>query len=622
MSPNHPSANDSRLKLEIDRIDLLYRQNIWGLAALILFCASYLLVGWRTESRSFLVVWGSLVALSGLIRLLLTVAWKKTKTSVKTVRQAQLWGRAAELFLLSSGLAWAAIGWQIPHQPSHLQLVTLITVMVMSAGAISAYSASFAAMMVVLLPAISFTSISLIRTDSTMLNWAGWLILAGAILGAVVGKNLSRYILHSLQLSVQNSQLVDELAREVAKLEEAQRDLHKNEGLRRERSEHEAANRAKSILLANASHEIRTPLAAINGFAAMILSNPKLEPELRDDLKMVLRNGKYLVSLVNDLIDLSKLESDQIYIQTGSVDPVSEMNEVIALLQPQFSAKGLSISFEVQGELPKKIETDSTRLREILINLLTNAYKFTDRGTISIRARFDSLAQIMTFAVTDTGIGIDPQAAKQLFQPFSRGDSVRVQRTEGSGLGLALSRRLAKLLGGDLVLAASDYGRGSTFELTIATGGTLEASEQPRLSAPAGSVALQSIPVSEKALFGRKILVVDDAPDLQILMRRFLEKQGAIIEIRSNGQEAIDCTEHQQYDLILMDIKMPVMDGYVAANLIRKNGYKSPMIAVTAHASADDRQRCYQNGFDAYISKPVDFEHLVDDLAKHLPTIH
>ncbi|RYZ85282.1 MAG: response regulator [Proteobacteria bacterium] len=488
--------------------------------------------------------------------------------------------------------------------------------MIMSSGAISAYSASFVAMMAVLVPAISSTSLSLILAENEILNWAGWLVLGGACLGMVVGKNLSRYILHSLNLSVQNSLLAEELALKVAKLEVAQADLLKNEALRRERSEHEAANQAKSILLANASHEIRTPLAAINGFADMILTSPKLDPDLRDDLKMVLRNGKYLVSLVNDLIDLSKLESDQIYIEKAVIDPLNETKEVIALLLPQFSAKGLKLEFSYEGQLPKRIETDPTRLREILINLLTNAYKFTDEGVIKVVARFSHDSNSITFSVSDTGIGIDPRVAKLLFQPFSRGESLRVQRTEGSGLGLALSKRLAKLLGGDLVILQDPANRGTTFELTIDAGHPNEATT-PRSQR---TQRLDSAPQGQGLLTGRKILVVDDAPDLQVLMKRFLEKQGADIEIRSNGQEALDSTLDGIYDLILMDIKMPVMDGYAAANFIRKNGYKLPMIAVTAHASADDRQRCYQNGFDAYISKPVDFEHLVDDLAKHLVT--
>ncbi len=388
------------------------------------------------------------------------------------------------------------------------------------------------------------------------------------------------------------------------------------EKLQRELTEHEAASRAKSIFLANASHEIRTPLAAINGFADMALHNPKLPQDARQDVQMILRNGKYLVSLVNDLLDLSKIESGQIYIEPTRVWIAREIEDIVALVKPMIEAKNLDLRVIFRTKIPEHVQTDVTRFREVMINLITNSIKFTDKGKIKIEVTFEPTKAgdgIIKIIVSDTGIGISSQEMANLFKPFVRGSGERVQKVQGSGLGLSLSKNLARLLGGDLVLLRSKENDGSEFEFSFTTGSVDDVrmlSSAQATQARAEAYRLDS----GKPLHGRSILVVDDSPDLQVLMKRFLEARGAKVEIRANGKEAVDRLNEKSYDLVLMDIKMPVMDGYTAADILRHNHYVGPLMAVTAHASAEDRQRCFQAGFDSYVSKPVDFQNLTEDV--------
>ncbi|MEK7355640.1 MAG: response regulator [Bdellovibrionota bacterium] len=392
--------------------------------------------------------------------------------------------------------------------------------------------------------------------------------------------------------------------------------IKEQEELKRELTEHEAASRAKSVFLANASHEIRTPLAAINGFADMALHDPTLPEEARRDVQMILRNGKYLISLVNDMLDLSKIESGQIYIEKTRLSVAREIHDLLQLVKPTLESKGLTLRVSYRTRIPETIESDLTRFREVLINLLTNAAKFTDRGSIGVDVSFDIDADgtgLLRIVVADTGIGVPAEDQQKLFRPFMRGLGERVQSVRGSGLGLALSRNLAKLLGGDLRLLGSKEGLGSEFEFTLATG----AVEGVRFLDPAEAASSKfdlPVPEVDRPLAGRSVLVVDDSKELQVLMKRYLERRGARVETRANGKEAVERLKEKPYDVVLMDIKMPVMDGYTAAETMRKERYSGPLVAVTAHASAEDRQRCYQAGFDSYLAKPVDFKNLAADL--------
>ncbi len=580
-------------RLEIERVDLLYQQNVQGMLALATYGASYLYMSWHLSPRPFLIIWGAILFTSALVRVFASLRWKKAKLKIEKISEVRIWLRTVQSLLLVSGLCWGTIAFLMPSSASNSQqLVTCTIVVLMAAGGVVAYSSSLLAMLLVFIPSMLPWSIALALTGDPTYRLMSVMIAVYMAIGIFAGRNLNRYVVRALRHNIEK--------------DEAQ--------------EAHAANKAKSAFLANASHEIRTPLAAINGFADLLIQNPSLNADARRDLQMILRNGKYLVSLVNDLLDLSKIESGQIYIEKNRMSLIREVSDIAHLMRPIILSRGLKLEIEYLTKVPEFIESDVTRFREILINLLTNAAKFTEKGDLRIQISFDDAdpsVGLLSLVVTDTGIGISFEAKRRLFRPFTRGENEKVQRVQGSGLGLALSRNLARLIGGDIRLLKSIENEGSSFEFTLATGNLAGV----KFISPEETVQLSKEPSyqdSGQPLAGTNILVVDDALDLQFLMQRLLESKGAHVEIRSNGLEAVEHLKEKSYDLVLMDIKMPVMDGYTAASLLRKRGYSAPIVAVTAHASTDDRQLCYQAGFDSYVSKPVDFKQLTDNLLKQL----
>ncbi len=394
------------------------------------------------------------------------------------------------------------------------------------------------------------------------------------------------------------------------------------EQLRHERDLYEAADRAKLVFLANASHEIRTPLSAINGFAELVLSRRDLNPEIVDDVNVILRNGKYLAAIVNDLLDLSKSEADHLYIQKATMSPVREINDSLLVVQPAAKQKGLWIKTVYESTIPETIYSDATRFRQILINLLTNAIKYTNEGGATIYVSYHSTEKdsFLRIVVSDTGIGINEETRKGLFQPFMRGQSNEVQKISGSGLGLALSRNLARKMGGDLKLLRRDTStlESSFFELTVDTGsleGVRLIRGEEQSSAPV-DVSGEGTPPPR--LQGKKILLAEDQADLRELMQRYLEKNGARLVICHNGADAVQQALLTEYDAILMDIQMPILDGYEATKELRAQGYSRPIVALTAHASTADREKCYNAGCDFYLSKPVNTSHLLDLLTRQI----
>lgn len=388
------------------------------------------------------------------------------------------------------------------------------------------------------------------------------------------------------------------------------------ERVRYERDLLDAANKAKLLFLANASHEIRTPLAAIHGYAEMAMNLGNTTPSLQQDLSGILRNCKYLVSLVNDLLDLSKSETDNIYIQRSQMSLAQEIGDAIAVVQPIARRKGLFIDLRYENLIPEYIQSDPTRLRQILINLLSNSIKYTKVGGVHLKVAYrpgdDPQVKIL---IKDTGVGIDEGTRKNLFHPFVRGRDAERDRTPGSGLGLALSRSLARKLGGDLIHIPSSFG--AEFELTLGVG---IPSDSPLIDGnlPRSHSGASAADGSLQLLCGLRILVVDDDEDLRALMLRFLKGRGALAQGCADGAEAVSQAQQSPFDLILMDVKMPVMDGYEATKKLREAGYRRPIVAVTAHASQNDRQICAEAGFSNYVSKPVNSRELTEVILHEL----
>ncbi len=390
---------------------------------------------------------------------------------------------------------------------------------------------------------------------------------------------------------------------------EVTREIEHEQMLRRAQHAAEAASRAKGEFLANMSHEIRTPMTAIMGFAD-ILAARLSDGDNLTAVHTIRRNARFLVDILNDILDLSKIEAGKLQLDEQRFDPVAVLIDVRSLMEVRSSEKDLSFELRAEGPLPRTIRGDAKRFRQILINLVGNAVKFTQSGGISLVARVDVEEQRLSVEVIDTGVGISAAVLDTLFQPFIQGDGSLIREHGGSGLGLEISRRMARMLGGD-VTVTSTPDVGSHFVFTLATGPLegvpLAAAEfGPRLNSgdPAERVDVR--------LDGRRVLIADDRGEVRALVRYLLEDAGAIVEDARDGQTALDrLTADPGFDAMVLDMQMPIMDGYRVARAARQRGLDLPIIALTAHAMVDDEARCLRAGCNAYATKPIDSQNLL-----------
>lgn len=391
----------------------------------------------------------------------------------------------------------------------------------------------------------------------------------------------------------------------------------------------EEANLAKSEFLANMSHEIRTPMTSILGFAELLADEnwSRDSAKRHDAIDALQRNGRHLLEIIDDILDLSKVEAGQLFVERLPCATREILQEVDELMRARAEAKGLSLEVVCEDAVPALIETDSVRLRQILINLVGNAVKFTDSGEIRLRVRLqDDLAAgaaRVCFEVSDTGIGISDEQLAKLFRPFSQADASTARRYGGAGLGLTISKRLTELLGGEIMLA-SQPGQGSVVRVALPVGSaeSAKSAEAGPVETTGGTPAESPQSVAEPSLAGR-ILLAEDGADNQRLIAYMLRRAGAEVEIVENGEEAIECVRaalraERPWDLILMDMQMPVLDGYAAARRLRQADCQTPIVALTAHSMSGDREKCLEAGCDDYVTKPIDRARLIQTLARHL----
>jgi PAS domain S-box-containing protein len=394
--------------------------------------------------------------------------------------------------------------------------------------------------------------------------------------------------------------------RDVAERKNAARDLAKA------LEAAEAASRAKSEFLANMSHEIRTPMSAILGFAEMLLQKSAEECAQIGCARIIRQNSQHLLELINDILDLSKVEAGQMKVERIPFDLPTLLFEIVSLARPRAAEKGLGFDVRFDGPIPRLIQSDPERLRQILLNLISNAMKFTESGKIDLRIMDEGAGSpniLLRVDVIDSGIGMTQEQLGRLFRPFTQGDVSIARKFGGTGLGLTISRQLAKLLGGD-VTATSQPRMGSTFTMRI-DGGAAAGVETLRGLTEATLPAKLDDGVKNEIYLRGRILLVEDGADNQRLLRMQLSGAGASVVSAANGQMAVELATTQPFDLILMDMQMPVMDGYAATVELRRRGVKIPIIALTAYAMAEDRDKCIASGCDAYLSKPVDEETLL-----------
>ena len=427
-----------------------------------------------------------------------------------------------------------------------------------------------------------------------------------------------------LLMCARNRKEMHEAARRESELElQTQREV--------ELIEARQASRAKSEFLANMSHEIRTPMTAVIGYADLLLDSSLSERERVSHVKTIRRNGDHLLHVINEILDLSKIEAGKMTVEKIDCAPAELIEDVVSLLRVRAKDKNLDFRVHYAGGVPTRMKTDPTRLRQILMNLVGNAIKFTDSGAVQLLCRTVAVGTRearLELEVNDTGVGLSATQVHRLFQPFTQADSSTTRRFGGTGLGLTICKRLADLLGGDLRVE-SIVGRGSAFILEL----PLDPSETktlvyapPRLSstfvaataAAAAAKPSSSAGDARRAIRGARVLLAEDGIDNQRLISALLEASGVRVDVVDNGRDAVERALANPYDVVLMDMQMPILDGYGAASALRRHGHRGPIVALTAHAMEGDRERCLAAGCDDYLTKPIARADLEQTVARHM----
>jgi len=417
------------------------------------------------------------------------------------------------------------------------------------------------------------------------------------------------------------------IIRDITEQKRNERTLEQADLMRRAKEEAEQASRAKSEFLSSVSHEIRTPLTAILGFIDVLGEHPDLQggpAEIEDHLTIIRQNGQFLLALLDDLLDISRIEAGQLRIESEPCSPIGIVSDVVESLRAKADAKQLRLDVEYVGAIPPAVATDRLRLQQILVNLLDNAIKFTERGMVRLTARTidrPGADRVLEFVVTDMGIGMTAAEMIGLFQPFYRVPSVVADHPGGTGLGLAICKRIARRLGGDITVQSAKAS-GSIFTLSIPVASAAEIGDCRRPEELPERPALAAARPLLPRLHARILLAEDNHANQKLISLR-LSQAGADVVTAGNGKEALDRTneaalEGRPFDAVIMDMQMPVLDGYEAVRQLRGRGFTEPILAVTAFAMSEDRDECIALGCDDFISKPIEWDRFMAKLTRLL----
>ncbi len=408
---------------------------------------------------------------------------------------------------------------------------------------------------------------------------------------------------------------------EIAQATERQEKLlrERTAQIARARDDAVASSGAKSAFVANVSHEIRTPLTSIIGFAELLLDPAAAELDRREALQTIIRNGRHLLSMVNDILDLSKIETGQVVAERVDIALPVLLRELTELVAGRVEERGLEFRVEPVLPLPAIVRTDPTRLKQVLVNFFGNAVKFTRTGSVTLGIGWDAAARSLRFSVADTGIGMTPEQLERLFQPFVQADVSTTRKFGGTGLGLYISRQLAELMGARITVD-SRPARGSTFHLHLAqpdadAAGELLTMEGDLIDFDRQPFVITQVSVPE--LQGC-VLVADDSADIRRLLDAYLGQAGLEVEMAVDGREAVEKGARRRFDLILLDMQMPEIDGMGAAKALRARGVTAPIVALTANVRASDVRRYRESGCTDVLAKPIDRDAFYDVLARRL----
>jgi signal transduction histidine kinase/ActR/RegA family two-component response regulator len=387
----------------------------------------------------------------------------------------------------------------------------------------------------------------------------------------------------------------------------------------------EKANNSKSEFLANMSHEIRTPMNAIIGFSD-ILAEENLSSNQLENVNIIKDSANNLLRIINDILDFSKIEAGRLDVESVDCSLGRLLNSVYSMMKNKADKKGLEFEVVVDDDVPETVKTDPARLQQCLVNLINNAVKFTEKGHIIVKVSKNSIDGkcFISFAVEDTGIGIAEEKQDIIFESFTQEDGTISRKFGGTGLGLAITKRLANLLGGNLELE-SEQGKGSVFTLTAAAdeiaGNLKSVGSESVIESSSNKEHQNSEDDKLRDNFDGRILVAEDVKTNQVLIKSLLKRLGLECVIAEDGKEAVEKAQSESFDLILMDIHMPNMDGYDATQALREKGNKTAIIALTAKAMKDDRQKCIDAGCNDYMTKPIKRQELIKILNQYIPRL-
>ena len=599
--------NKHRKKIWCEQIRLVEENAIISNYVSVIIAIMLAVLLWSKQSHDVIAIWLGIMVLLSVLRSFASMSLAKRGDSEV---DSKLFYRFYLLAILMTGAGWGATGYFMFSGDLVQQVIIGFIVAGMSSGGASVMSPILRLYILYLILVVSPLMVSLYIEggDYSVLSFV---ILGYVVVMVAIGRRINKRILDSLELRFHNESLIkfmskaknetEDLNEELADEIEQRKRVEKE--LKNAKEAAEAASKTKSEFLANMSHEIRTPMNGILG-TLQLLQGSSLTDSQDEYVSIAYSSGEALLSLLNDILDFSKIEAGKLELEYIPFNLVSLVRELTVLLSQRASERKVELLSDLDEEIPSVIKGDSVRIRQILANLLTNAIKFTDDGTVTIKASvLDRTEKVvrLKIEVIDSGIGISEEAQRKLFNSFTQADGSTTRKYGGTGLGLAIVRQLVTLMRGRLGVD-SEEGKGACFWIEIAF-------EIPDEKIVSSQVEKQAVELADK-LEGH-VLLVEDNPINQMIAKKMLEKIGLTYELVVNGEEAVArIKQPHEFKAVLMDCQMPVMDGYEATHAIRELEQKSslehmPVIAMTANAMEGDKDKCLQAGMDDYVAKPV-----------------